>query len=319
MNTVFYLKVNRDIDYTYACTKYWLDVAQESNAISYIVCDNGIVQEKLTTMFNLCNQNNVVFIKSLTKDVEHVSVEIANKRWKKASDAHLSTFWHAKANNIKTFWNIDADDTSFCIPPKSLSKVLRTVESYANDNRISVFGLDMWWTVHKGNNWTFGITYTDMRSYDWIGIIQNHAKDEAYKRAEKADENVDSYFNYLRNTYKMPIESFYIKNLDFVHWGAPFGPLHYKFRNGVVFFPTYLTYFFTGTMRAGKCSILKEVIPIEFEISEKVKREYTSKKCLKQYSSLYGIHPIIFLLRTKGYYATTNMIREKMGLINKAR
>ena len=88
-------------------------------------------------------------------------------------------------------------------------------------------------------------------SYDWIEIIQNHAKDEAYKRDEKANE------------------------------------------------------------------ILKEVIPIEFKISEKEKRECSSKKWLKQYSSLYGIHPSIFLLRTKGYYVITNMIRKKLWFTNK--
>lgn len=313
MNTVFYLKVNRDIDYTYACTKYWLDVAQESNALSYIICDNGIVQEKLISMFNLNDRNDVVFIKSLTKAVEHISFEVADDdKWRRASDAHLTTFWHANANNIPSFWNIDADDTSFCTPPNVLSEALQRVELYANDNSIKIMGLDMWCTLCKGNEWTFGITYTDMRHLDWLDIIQKYAKDEGYKEADIEVRNIDSFFNYLRYRYQLPIESFYIKNVDFIHWGAPLGPLHYKYRDGAFYFPSYLV--FSKKLSAGKHEISKEVIALDLGIQENANRKYTSRKYLKQYSSLYGIWPSVYLLKTRGGKAILNIIKRKLRL-----
>jgi hypothetical protein len=309
MNSVFYLKVNRDIDYAYKCIQWWIDVARQSQFKYYIICDNEQVKINIVEKCNIYESAENIFIRSHTKQVEHISVEIADKRWKKASDAHLTTFYHALKNNITSFWNIDADDTFFCLLPDKAAHILSQTQKYAIENGIEIFGLDMWWTIHRGDNWTFGITYTNTEKRDWMQTISLHCKDEAYKKLVKKDDNVDSYFNYLRAAYDLPIESFYIKNVDFIHWGAPFGPLHYCYRDGFVRFPISVLYLVANTLRAGKCQIEDEVISIDAGINSNDAGEYRNKTALKTISSLYGQSPFLFALKNLGWKRIIDLIK----------
>ena len=300
MNAPFYLKVNRDVDYAYYCLRFWLEVAIASNAPTYIVCDNEAFEQKIKKKIEISNDGSVTFIKSLTEQVEDISLDIATNSWKKASDAHLTTFFHAKACGYSAFWNIDADDTSFGMSTLDTVKTLSAVENYAKENSIGVFSLDMWWTIHGGNNWTFGITYTDMTTIDWFSIIDAHRKDQEYIQLPESDGNVDSFFNYLRNVTQLSIESFYIKNSFFVHWGGPFGPLSYEFLENEVKFPKSIVSAFATTMKVGTQRVLREVIPIDVGYAKEHYKEYSKKKYCKKISKEYGRSAFFYIVERKG-------------------
>lgn len=311
MRHTFYLKVNRSTDYALYSIDYWMNVANSFDSQIFIVCDDDNLQDIITQSLVSDNNEKVVFIRSLSKEVESVSKRIAKKNWKKASDAHLTTFLHAIRNNIDSFWNIDADDTSFCISYEDMKLALIETESTSYKENINVFSLDMWWTIHGGDNWTFGITYVNMKKIgsDLFKIIEKHAGDKEYIESPKF-ENVDSYFNYLRNIGAFSIESFYFNNTDFIHWGSPFGPLLYKYNNGYVRFPYYLEYMLANTMKAGKNKILDDVIEININYKNNPFPKHR-RRFLKSVSVFYGMTPMVFLLRTRGLHECISIFLRK--------
>lgn len=311
MNSIFYLKVNRDIDYAYYCIEYWLKVARKMKAITYVICDNDAFQNKIKKSVNPNNLKDVCFMKSMTKEVESISLNVATKRWKKAADAHLTTFYHAMKMGYESFWNIDADDTSFETSIDETVNILSAAEAYAQNNKLAAFGLDMWWTIHKGDNWTFGITYTNMNVINWFQIIGEHERDEEYRKLPSNNENLDGYFNYLRNKLKLPIESFYVKNTFFIHWGAPFGPLTYEFLDGEVVFPRKIEYLFTKTMKYGKRKIEKEIIPIDMSYFYKNYKKQIHKRRLKSISNIFGISPLVYMIKNGGIESVIALMKKE--------
>ena len=47
MGTAFFLKINRDTDYTMYCIDYWQSVVRELGASCWIICDNELLSQKL--------------------------------------------------------------------------------------------------------------------------------------------------------------------------------------------------------------------------------------------------------------------------------
>ncbi len=183
----------------------------------------------------------------------------------------------------------------FCLPVNKIITILSEVQAVAAKKGIGLFSLDMWWTIHGGDNWTFGITYTDMSAADWFSLIEKHFNDSEYEGF-----NLDSYFNYLRNHTDTLIETFYIKNVDFIHWGGTYGPLHYKFRDGIVVFPYRLTYMIANTLKSGTCKVSKEIYGIDAGIKQSDGMQLKKRKYLKNISKDYDISPLFFGIKNEG-------------------
>jgi hypothetical protein len=292
------------------------------NSEYYIVCDHEQLKQNI---IEKCKCEEKVFIKSMTKQVEHISVEVADNGWKKAADAHLTTFCHAQENNIKSFWNIDADDTSFCLPPEKVATALFLAEKYAKENSIEIFSLDMYVTAHQGNDWSFGVTYICAENRDWMQTFASHCKEQQYKSFPKIEENVDWYVGYLRNTYTLPVETFYIKNVNFIHWGmGGYGPLLYRFRDGFLDIPRYVEYQLSSTMKnfVGKKKIWYEIIAIDAGIQVADNKERSKRRYLRNISKSYGV-PCRYLLKNvkfKGLVLMTiNKIKKGLRMLNVAK
>lgn len=217
---IFYLKINRQEDYTFICLQHWIDVVSEMNNDYFILCDNEILKRNVYKKIIFPN-SNIKFIKSNRgKYLQKLVKNIATKFWKKATFAHLTTFYHAKKNSFQNFWNIDADDTLFCMNIKTLVNHLKDIEKYADSNNIASFSLDMHRSRTNGIHWSFGITYTKM-NIDWFKILEDNKDTSWQENYEKFDYefNLDWFFTYLRDTKNIKNETFYINNSSFIHWG----------------------------------------------------------------------------------------------------
>jgi hypothetical protein len=247
---IFYLKVNRTETYIYRNLQNWLDIVQAyEGAKAFIQCDNDKLKEMILDNTN-CEtmKDKVSFIKTQwnNDDIEQITSSVIEPRWYKAAYAHLTTFLHAKQNGYERFWNIDADDTVFCISPERTVECLKSAEKYAEENDIKLFSLDMHFSDSLGWHWTYGITYTDNR-IDWIGYMKKHVEDKEISGflAKSENRNIDWYTTCLRNIADYKIETFYIENLKFIHYSEDFfkrplnsGMRHWK--DGKLIFPIIL-------------------------------------------------------------------------------
>ena len=217
---VFYLKINRNDNYTFINLQHWLDIIYEIDADFYIICDNDKLQSNVLKRVEF-RDSNIKFIKSCkNKKTKKCIKNIATKLWTKAAYAHLTTFYHARQNGIKEFWNIDADDTCFCLQPKVCAKALTEVEAYARKNDISAFSLDMWRSRTKGKHWSFGVTFI-RENVDYLNILEQNSDFkwmETYKNYD-TNWNLDWFFTYLKDFRNVKIETFYIENSIFFHCG----------------------------------------------------------------------------------------------------
>jgi hypothetical protein len=216
---VFYLKINRNDNYAFLCLQHWLYTIEILDADFYIICDKDKLERQILKRIVFKN-GDIKFIKSVEKPLCNIVKNIATKNWVKAAHAHLTTFWHAKRNNIENFWNIDADDTMFLAKPEIVADILKRAQSYADKNDLNTFSLDMWWSRTAQKHWSFGVTYT-RQNVDWFEVFnrnqdtnwQNHYREYA------CEFNVDYFFTYLKDFMKLKIETFYVENCYFVHWG----------------------------------------------------------------------------------------------------
>lgn len=264
----FYLKVNREDRYSLLCLQHWIDIIANLNADYYILCDKKQLELKILRNIEFYDED-IKFIKSSnSKLLKKIVKNIATKFWVKATFAHLTTFEHSKANNIPYFWNIDADDTMFLVPPKKAAEIINEAQTYALKNNIDAFSFDMWFSKTISRHWSFGITFTNNKK-DWFSIFENN-KDVTWRKPyEQYDDffNLDWFFTSLRDRKISHNETWYIGNMQFIHWGE----------------------FFTNVMNAGYCKwennklifpILQNIFKSEFgEIN-------VSSECIKLNYSL---------------------------------
>ena len=274
LEMIFYLKVNREERYTYRNLQHWID------AISFIPDSEIIIISDKKDVNNIIMLNvdfrgmEVRFIESIKNDdVRYVVENSSVESWWKAGYAHLSTFAHASENSIKEFWNIDADDTFVCLSPERTAELLIKAKTYANDNNIACFSLDMWRTVVKRlygtDHWTFGVTYTD-NSYDWWKIMRQFACDPGVQKL-RLIKNIDCFFTFLSMQKDIKIESFYAENLKFIHYSDDFFKRPhcsglYHFREGEILFP--IIYYGFGAKKRGLLKVAADDICINLGITE---------------------------------------------------
>lgn len=217
---IFYLKINRNEEYTYLCLQHWIDSLGSSNNDFFILCDKPKLEREVLKRIIFPNAN-IKFIKSFkNKKLKQYVQKIATKWWPKATFAHLTTFFHAKQNNITEFWNIDADDTMFALEPIDISNMLQNVENYTKSNDIKVISLDMWHSRTREKHWSFGITYVNnfAELFNILNNLTNTEWQNYYKNYDIAF-NLDWFFTYLKNKEHYKIESFYFESCYFIHWG----------------------------------------------------------------------------------------------------
>lgn len=215
---VFYLKINRNENYSFLCLQQWIDVVNFMGADFYIVCDSNDIEKEIYKKIKFKNAN-IKIIKS-HKNLKNNAEKLFHKKWVNAGIAHMTPFYHSKRIAISAFWNIDADDTMLCFSIEKIASLLNQAESYSNLNNISCFSLDMWRSRSNNVHWSFGITYIQ-NNVDYISYFNefldiNWQKDYAFYNTAM---NIDWFFNYLSQYRKLTIYSFYPENGYFIHWG----------------------------------------------------------------------------------------------------
>ena len=308
---VFYLKVNSQADYLFLCLQHWIKVIDSIGADYYILCDNKKIERNILKKIIFPN-SNIKFIKSCRgKELKKYVDRIATKYWKKAAYAHLTTFLHAKKNNIHSFWNIDADDTTFLVKPERCVQILNTVEIYAKENNIDAFSFDMWNSRTKNIHWSFGITYTQMNK-DWFKIFEDNYKlkwNEKYS-SYLAEWNVDFFFTHLRDAKAAKIGHFYVDNLMFIHWGDflfnIIGSSICQFKNGNIIYPIIFNIFKNESV--GIITISPEGVKFDLGVTEDECIKFALnfsilKKILPPTQKLWGIESMCSELEIEDGYA----------------
>lgn len=216
---VFYFKVNRQADYTLMCIQHWVNTIRYFDCDFYFVCDNKRLERDIVRY--ICfKDTNIKFIRSQRKQLKKIANNLYTKYWKNATYAHLTPFYHAKEHAFKQYWTIDADDTMFLLNPPRVAEILERVETLAKQRNTTALSLDMWRTRTHGKHWSLGVVYIrdnvdlchyfeETTSLDWT---------KAYEQIDVAF-NVDWYFNYLKDSKNVAIETFYVENAYFIHWG----------------------------------------------------------------------------------------------------
>lgn len=276
-NMVFYLKVNREEPYTYNNLQQWINsIRFFSDYKIYILCDKKSIKEEIVNRIDLY-KNEVEFIESnySNEAIDIVKSFTCETKWEKAGIAHLTTFLHARDNDIEKFWNIDADDTLFCIPPERLALCLNKAGVYADENQIHLFALDMWvsrWT----DLWSFGIVYCDNK-INWVENIKRYCNGLWIK--ENNIFNIDRLLGYIKkqNLDNCRIESFYYENLKFIHYSndfikRPVASGLYHFKDGKIFAP--ILYFGFGLKDIGLIPIDKDVIKFDISITDEESKQF---------------------------------------------
>lgn len=248
----FYLKINRKDAYAIRCIQHWIDIITELKADFYIICDKPELELEVLKKVRF-NNRNIKFIKSIkNKKLKPIVENIATPLWYNATYAHLTSFYHAKKHNIKYFWNIDADDTMFSLYADKVADILKNIKQYARENTIAAFSLDMHTSKTYGKHWSFGICYID-NTIDWIRLFENNKSKNWRNNYIQYDSqfNLDWFFTYLRDEQVENIKSFYIDNMQFIHFGDfmwnTMDSGVYHFENNKIIYPILLEVFGTRT------------------------------------------------------------------------
>lgn len=275
--TVFYLKVNRCEHFAFVSLQQWINIINELNADFYIVCDKKEVKEKILEKIVFKN-SNIKFIKSAKNKLKNIVKNIATPCWENATYAQLTTFLHADKNGMKSFYNIDADDTMFVCESKKAAQILLEAKKYADKNNIKAFSFDMHVTQFRNQHWSFGITYT-RTDFNWMKLF-NSNKDkkwqDIYIKNHNEQFNLDWFMTYLKTIYNDKIQTFYVENLLFIHWATLFC-LHIGYSvqrtfNGYTLYPLFD--YFNTDKQLSKVKIPAQVIKLDIGLTEKDCMEY---------------------------------------------
>lgn len=176
----FYLKTDKGSRQAMDNLSRWMNTASLMGEDCYLLCDRDDVIQKIKD--TLIFPDAVTFIKSERESKEITSIirdSIPPNGMVNAGLAHLTTFLHARNREYDFFWNIDADDTQFCLSVDRIAKLLECAGNYAEENGLDCFSLDMHTSRTGGQHWSFGVTYTKNRK-DWLPILRSHVNDREY-------------------------------------------------------------------------------------------------------------------------------------------
>lgn len=238
---IIYLKINRYDGYTLMCIQNWLNTVELLNSDYFFVCDNDRLKVDVLRFLHFKDEN-IKFMCSKRFALRHTAENLTGKLTNVLL-AHLTPFYHAKAHNITKHWDIDADDTMFCIDPKKTAEILAAVEKEAEVQNIAAFSLDMWRTRTNGKHWSLGILFIN-DCIDFCSIFDSAADFSWIHRwySDYADQiNLDWYFSYLKDVRQLNIQTFYVENCYFIHFGnllrQPIYSSIYLWRDDSLIFP----------------------------------------------------------------------------------
>lgn len=220
-----YLKVFTDKPFTNLCVQQWLDIADVLNAKVFIICEK---LKLINQIKNECfwhgkpvGESEVSFFPADFDSLKSLAKELVVPRWVNAAVSHLTTFQHASDNGYGCFWNIDADDTFFCLTPKQVAEILLQVQKKFENQHLDLCSLDMWFSLNGGKHWSFGVCLT--RNIPNFFNLLIHHKQACHKDFESIAENVrnlDFFITFLtKHEEKLKIGTFYVKNAAFTHYG----------------------------------------------------------------------------------------------------
>lgn len=272
---VFYLKINSTRYFSLPCLQNWINIVEKMGCDYYIISDNPKITNLIIKNI-IFPTDDIKIIKSCRSQfLRRIASKTANKAWRNAALAHLTTFLHSKKIGAKHFWNIDADDTLFLAKPEIVRDLLFNVQGYANENQILVFSLDMWNTWTRAKDWTFGISYIT-NNFDWFNVfkkINRNWTDNYYFLSwsdKKCVLNLDAFFTHLQKHLSLNIKTFYPENMRFIHY-CDFGVRRRDnglcyWENGVIHYPLFESVLKDNTI--AKIPIPKEIIKFNVDITE---------------------------------------------------
>ena len=267
---VFYLKINREDQYTYHNLQHWINIVYEYGGDFYIICDNLELEKKVYQNIKFRN-HNVKIIKSIRNDyLTKIVKYIATPLWVKATYAQLTTFLHSKEHNIKSFWNIDADDTMFCIPPKVAAEFLNKVKEKAKEDNIDAFSFDMHRSRTNGHHWSFGITYIQ-NNLKWFNLFEQNNDTKWRDKYLDLDYefNLDWFFTYLKDNDIAKCDTYSTEDMLFIHYGDIIANPIYAWigiwQNNKIKFPILLDLY--GSKKYGEIESYKDIIKIRTNIN----------------------------------------------------
>lgn len=240
---VMYFKINRMSDYAKPCVQHWVNIAKEMKADYYFVCDNTQLQYHLLRTVNFPG-SDIKFMKSKRKKLKGICKAFATPRWRNAAYAHVTPFYHAREIGIDRFWAIDADDTMICLQDNRVSEALRMAQKVASQKNLTAFSIDMWRSRTSGRYWTWGVAYIT-ENVDFWNLFSTNKDLQWFAPYQDLDVDVtfDWYFTYLCDSGKAKMETFYIDNTYFIHWGSflrvPHGAHPFCWSEGKVLFPIF--------------------------------------------------------------------------------
>jgi len=272
---VFYLKVNRLIDYTIRNLQVWVSIIAEfKDAYAYILCDNEKLADRVNEEVDF-KGISWSFLES-RRDIEYLDLVkvISVAKWHNAAYAHLTPFIHAKEQGYHEYWNIDADDTLFCAATNRVAEMIEGATLYAKNHDIDLFSLDMWRSRSYSMHWSFGITYTN-GNVDWLHVMKRHmscVNGSKYFMNGNHAKNIDEYFTYIKSVDQdVHIETFYFENLLFVHYSDDFimNPIVsgvFKWKKGKLEYPVIKHIY--GIDSLGEIEIAKDVIRMDIGLED---------------------------------------------------
>ena len=240
-DAIIYFKINRNSSYSLKCIQGWINIANELGYRFIFVCDNNILRYQI---YRKCyfEHLNFSFIKSKRIKLSKVKKNLYNKYWKKATIAHLTPFYCAKKANIVNHWDIDADDTIFLIDAKKGAKILKEAERIAIERNINAFSLDMWRSKSNGVHWSLGVLFVH-DTIDFMTIFKNENSLEWTKYYSDFEWafNLDWYMSYLKKYKNINIDTFYVENCYFIHFGellfCPYSSWICLWKNNKIIYP----------------------------------------------------------------------------------
>lgn len=226
---IFYLKVHRVHKLSIDCIKQWVNIVTALNGFIYFVCDNPKMESDIFNCIQF-SKKNFDFIKSDRKTLKNEIEQILNKverapMWKRIAYSMLTPFLHAQKNNYKISYNIDADDILICDDPNIIAEAIKKAETYAINNNLDLFNLDMVYSKSFGVHWSFGVVMC-LNPKKCIDIVKknvnwriNQELIDKYNICwiNKFNFNVDWLFTYLRDTNQLNMKTFYIENGLVIH------------------------------------------------------------------------------------------------------
>ena len=209
---VFYLKVNKETPDFRRYFEKWIKIVSLMNGNYYILCDNPKIQDYISNSPLIDDKKILQSNRTLYSDV--VYKMFANK-WFNTAFAHLTVLEHSKMQNIKWFWNIDADDTNILLNAEHCAKLLNKVQIYASKDYKDAYSLDMWRSRTNKVHWSFGITYM-RNNIDWLGLFEKNYDKKNWLSTNR-DFNLDWFYTYLKDSGFLQLETFYFENVYFKH------------------------------------------------------------------------------------------------------